>query len=211
MKKIEIEQWDRKETFSFYKGMDVPRYLMTFDLDVTHFYDYVKAHQLSFYLSMIHEAIYVMQSIDAFRYRFKGDDVYLFDRVHPSYTDMIEGTTRFKIVTCDYHDDLRVFHKHAKETSLAQGDMFIDMKKEERKDLVYITTFPWATYTQVSHAHNLDKKDAIPRLVWGKFKVVNDRKIMPFSIEIHHAFIDGYHVGEYILQLQNKLNTIRDF
>lgn len=210
MKEINVATWDRKDTYHFYKDLDMPKYLMTFDLDVTYFYDYIKKEKLSFYMSMIHQALSVMQEIENFRYRFIKGDVYLFDLVHPSFTDVIPDTTRFKIVTCDYHDDLKSFNQHAKETSLMQGDIFIDLKKEERQELVYITTFPWATYTQVSHAHNFDKHDAIPRLCWGKYKVVNERKLMPFSIEVHHAFVDGYHVGLYIQKLQHKLDTLKD-
>ncbi|PKK94048.1 MAG: hypothetical protein CVV61_01495 [Tenericutes bacterium HGW-Tenericutes-6] len=208
MKKINIDTWDRKDTFKFYEHVDMPRYLMTFDLDVTNLYDFVKKHELSFYLSFMHQALFVMNELEAFRYRFIDNDVYLFDCVHPSFTDMIENTTRFKIVTCDFCENLRTFNLLAKEKSKSQGDTFIDMKAEERQDLVYITTFPWATYTQVSHAHNLNKKDAIPKLVWGKFKLDNHRKIMPFSIEVHHAFIDGYHLGTYINKLQERLNQL---
>lgn len=205
MKKIDIEKWDRKNTYNFFKDIDVPRYLMTFDLDVTNFYRYVKKNKFSFYLAFIYIVVNQMNEIENFRYRFIDGERYLFDLTHPSFTDRIENSDNFKIVTVLMENEIEKFMNKAKSTSIKQGNVFINPEMEMRNDLVYITTFPWAKYTQVSHAHQLDKFDAIPKLVWGKFEEVNQRFIMPFSIEVHHAFVDGLHVGKLINLLQEKL------
>jgi chloramphenicol O-acetyltransferase type A len=205
MKKIDIEKWDRKNTYNFFKDIDVPRYLMTFDLDVTNFYRYVKKNKFSFYLAFIYIVVNQMNEIENFRYRFIDGERYLFDLTHPSFTDRIENSDNFKIVTVLMENEIEKFMNKAKSTSIKQGNVFINPEMEMRNDLVYITTFPWAKYTQVSHAHQLDKFDAIPKLVWGKFEEVNQRFIMPFSIEVHHAFVDGLHVGKFINLLQEKL------
>lgn len=205
MKKIDIEKWDRKNTYNFFKDIDVPRYLMTFNLDVTNFYRYVKKNKYSFYLAFIYIVVNQMNEIENFRYRFIDGEPYLFDLTHPSFTDRIENSDNFKIVTVLMENEIEKFMNKAKSTSINQGNVFINPEMEMRNDLVYITTFPWAKYTQVSHAHQLDKFDAIPKLVWGKFEEVNQRFIMPFSIEVHHAFVDGLHVGKLINLLQEKL------
>jgi chloramphenicol O-acetyltransferase type A len=80
--------------------------------------------------------------------------------------------------------------------------------EERRVDLVYITTFPWAKFSQVSHAASIDKYDAIPRLIWGKFEEINGKKMMPLSIEAHHGLADGRHVGMLIQNLQATLNQL---
>jgi len=205
MHKIDIEKWDRKNTYNFFKDIDVPRYLMTFDLDVTNFYRYVKKNKYSFYLAFIFIVINQMNAIENFRYRFIDKEPYLFDATHPSFTDRIEKSENFKIVSVLMEDEIEKFMNIAKLTSKNQGNLFINADMEKRNDLVYITTFPWAKYTQVSHAHQFDKYDAIPKLVWGKFEEVSQRLIMPFSIEVHHAFVDGLHVGKLINLLQEKL------
>ncbi|MDR4968155.1 MAG: CatA-like O-acetyltransferase [Acholeplasmataceae bacterium] len=206
MKKIDINQWDRKETYLFYKDVDVPRYIMSFDLDVTSFYQHVKQNKFSFYLALIYEVMQCLNQVENFRYRFINQEPYLLEKTHPSFTDLIEKTENFKIVSVDLEDKIELFIQKAKETSIKQGNQFIDLEKEARHDLVYITTFPWAKYTQVSHAHNLDRYDAVPRLVWGKFEEVNGKLLMPFSIEVHHAFVDGLHIGKLIQNLQSQIN-----
>jgi chloramphenicol O-acetyltransferase type A len=195
-----------KKHIYFIKTVDIPRYIMSFELDVTSFYQYVKKNKYSFYLSFIYEVVHCLNQIENFRYRFINQEPYLFEITHPSFTDLIENTENFKIVSVDLENDIASFIQKAKETSLKQGNQFIDLEKESRQDLVYITTFPWAKFTQVSHAHNIDRYDAIPRLVWGKFENDNGRLMMPFSIEVHHAFVDGLHVGKLIQNLQRQIN-----
>jgi len=69
-----------------------------------------------------------------------------------------------------------------------------------------VTSFPWAKYTMATNAYNLDKKDSIPRIAWGKYELENDKIMMPFSIEVHHALVDGLHVGRLIQNIQKALN-----
>ena len=208
MKKIDIETWSRKNTYLFYKDIDIPRYNITVDIDITSFYRFVKEKKLSFYLSFIYFIMNEMNQIENFRYRFLNGEPYLFESIHPSYTDVIFDTDNFKIVTVNLEPTLEAFIEKAKITSEKQGTFFLNPDEEKRDDLVYITTFPWAKFTQVSHASSLDKFDAVPRLTWGKYEEVNKKLMMPLSIEAHHAFADGRHVGLLIQNLQSRLNQL---
>ncbi len=205
MTKVNLETWERKQHYDFFKNLDVPRYLITVNLDVTKFVSKIKARKLSFYLSFMHLAMIEMNKIENLRYRIINDDVFLFEETHPSYTDVIENTELFKFVTSNMDSDLVTFITKAKQKSKDQGQNFLDENEEERFDVVYITTFPWASYTQVSHAHNIDKKDSVPKLAWGKFENVNGKLVMPVSIEVHHGLVDGIHVGKLIQNIQEAL------
>lgn len=206
MNKIEISTWKRKQTYLFYKDMDIPMYSMTFHLDVTSFHQHMKREKMSFYLSFMHLVMNEMNQIENFKYRFIKEEPYFFPVIHPSFTDLIKDTDQFKIVTVDFMSDVNQFVKEAKMKSDLQGDVFINFEEELRQDLVYITTFPWAAYQSVTLATNMDSKDAIPRVTWGKFEETNGRFIMPFTIAVHHAFVDGFHVGMLIQNIQKALN-----
>ncbi|MBE0701507.1 MAG: chloramphenicol acetyltransferase [Acholeplasmataceae bacterium] len=208
MKKIDVNNWSRKQQYLFYKDFDVPQYHLTVEMDVTHFLQYVKDNNLSFYLSFMYVLMLAINEIEAFKYRIIENQVYLCDQVHPSFTDVVDGTDNFKIVTCNLKNDVFSFINHAKRTSMQQGDLFIDMESEKRVDLVYVTTVPWYHYTQVTHAHNLDNRDAIPRIVWGKFETKEEKSMMPLSMEVHHAFVDGIHLGQFLDILQKRLNEL---
>lgn len=207
MKKIDIATWNRKQTYTFFKGYDVPQYLMSFDLDVTGFVDYVCKNELSFYLSFMYVVIEEMNKIENFRYRIIKDEVYLFEKTHPSFIDLIEKSEQIKFVTADLQEDMVSFNHYAKEKSRDQKDQMFLENEESRFDVVYVTTFPWAKYTQLSHAHMIDHSESIPKIAWGRFEKEDNRLILSFSIEVHHALVDGLHVGRLIQNLKERLNT----
>ncbi|WP_176239914.1 CatA-like O-acetyltransferase [Mariniplasma anaerobium] len=208
MKKIDMNHWERKEMYDFFKLYDLPRYQVTVDIDVTNLHRFVKEKNLSFYFSMMWVVMNELNQIENFKYRIENDDVYLFDQVHPSFTDLIENTNKFKIVNTLFDEDIENFVQCAKSKSKLQKNKFIVYDEEIRQDLVYITVFPWATYTHVTQATQINSKDAIPRILWGKYRVVNDRIIMPLTIEAHHSFVDGYHMGLLINKIEEKIEKL---
>lgn len=208
MKKIDMNHWERKEIYDFFKLYDIPRYQVSVDVDVTNLHRFVKENNLSFYFSMMWVVMKELNQIDNFKYRIENKEVIFYDIIHPSFTDMIENTNQFKIVNTLFDEDIVKFGQLAKTKSQLQKNKFINYDEEIREDLVYITVFPWATYTHVTQATQINPKDAIPRILWGKYKVVNDRLMMPLTIEAHHSFVDGYHVGLLINKIQEKLKKL---
>ena len=208
MKIINIKNWTRKTIFNFYKNFNIPRYQVTVEINIKKYYDYLKLNQIPIYFGIMHLILSEMNQIDNFKYRIKDDDVILHDTLHPSFTDRIGDGDTFKIVTGTYAKDLKTFCDLAKQASLEQGDKFIDYRDELRSDLVYVSSFPWAKYTQVSNATMTDASDAVQRILWGKFEKKDDQMLMPLTIEVHHALVDGYHLGLLIQNFETTISKI---
>ena len=47
------------------------------------------------------------------------------------------------------------------------------------------------------------KDNATPFLDWGRYYDKDGRFFMPISIQAHHSFVDGIHVGKLVEKLQN--------
>jgi chloramphenicol O-acetyltransferase type A len=45
----------------------------------------------------------------------------------------------------------------------------------------------------------------VPKISFGKFIRDNERTLMPFSVEVHHALVDGLHVGRYLARMEEML------
>jgi chloramphenicol O-acetyltransferase type A len=45
-------------------------------------------------------------------------------------------------------------------------------------------------------------------MVFGKIFDDGPRRMMPFSVEVHHALVDGVHVGKFFNLFQEKLNSV---
>lgn len=40
---------------------------------------------------------------------------------------------------------------------------------------------------------------------WGKYFTRDNRVILPFSVQVHHSFVDGVHIGRLANVLQDYL------
>ena len=210
MKYIDLENWKRKSHFEFFHRMDYPQFNICLEIDVTNFITFTKQNGLSFYYAMIFATTSVINQMDDFKCRIRDKNVVIHDKIHPSFTDMNKNGNDdlFKLITVELKDTIFEFEKQAKEASENQKDYFGLDKLIGRDDLVYITCIPWISFTHISHTISLNKNDSIPRISWGKYYSKEDKTVLPFSVQVNHALIDGYHVGKFIDRLQTFINEI---
>uniref|UniRef100_UPI0038F5DD0E CatA-like O-acetyltransferase n=1 Tax=Streptomyces galilaeus TaxID=33899 RepID=UPI0038F5DD0E len=71
-------------------------------------------------------------------------------------------------------------------------------------DLLHISVLPWLDFMSFSHAFSQADNFGIPKLVFGKFNAKTGT--MPFSIDVHHALMDGLHVAKFIEHLQRCID-----
>ncbi|MBP1640765.1 MAG: chloramphenicol acetyltransferase [Bacteroidetes bacterium] len=209
MHTIDLENWKRREHFEFFYRMDYPQYNICANIDVTHFLRFVKEHNLPFYYAMIYAVTKVTDECENFRYRVReGKQVVLHDKLHPSFTDMSSDSTEdlFKFVTMDMEGTLFDFVHKAQEVSASQKCYFDFAPMIDRDDFLYITCIPWISFTHLSHTISINRNDSVPRISWGKYFEQDGKVLLPFSVQVHHAFVDGIHVGQYFEKLKRYCN-----
>lgn len=205
MKTVDLSTWKRAGHYQFFHSMDYPQYNICMNLDITYFLQKVKERRLPFYYAMTYIAMEAANKIEEFRYRTHGEQVVLYDQIHPSFTEMMPDDDLFKIVTVNLEDTIEEFVASARKKADGQKDYF-PIPELSRDDLVYITCIPWISFTHLSHTIRLNRDDAVPRISWGKYFKEGDKVKLPFSVQVSHAFCDGVHVGRYVELLQEYLN-----
>jgi chloramphenicol O-acetyltransferase type A len=206
MKIIDITTWKRAEHFRFFQAEDYPQYNICMNIDITNFLAKTKNKKLSFYYAMTYATTDIANKVEEFRYRIRGEQVVLHDRTHPSFTDITPGEDLFKLVTVELEDSMEEFVQSAKKISSSQTSLFTPGDNDMRDDVVYITCIPWISFTSLSHTMNIRKEDSMPRISWGKYFSEGERILLPFSVQVNHALVDGIHVGRYVEMLQKYLN-----
>lgn len=207
MEFIDLDTWNRKEHFDFFHRMDYPQFNICANIDVTHFLNFVKNKGISFYYAMIYVSTKATNEVPNFRYRIRDDKVVLHDKLHPSFTEL-NNDDLFKFVTVEMKDDLFEFVKLSEEKSKNQQANFVFEELAGRDDFIYITCIPWIAFTHLSHTISLNKNDSVPRISWGKYFSDNQKVLLPFSVQVNHALIDGIHIGRYFTHLQNTLDSL---
>ena len=205
MKLIDMENWNRKDHYHYFKQFSYPQFNVCANLDITRFYSYIKENDIPFFISMLFVATKTANSIKEFRYRIREDHVIEHETVNPSFTVMAEGEA-FHYCTVKLIDEFVDFKNNAsKEIEKAKKSISLE-DEPGRDDLIYITSIPWVSFTGITHPIQMNPVDSIPRISWGKFFEENGKMQLPLSVQAHHALVDGVHVGKYFTMIQEVLD-----
>ncbi len=207
MKLVDLENWNRKTIYEYFKDFPDPFFNLTANLDVTELYRFCKENRLSFSLANLFYSLETVNEIREFRMRLKDDRLVEFEKIHATMT-IAQPDETFSFCYFEMQENLYDFNKTGKAavekyTRLKTFDVMRD-----RVDLIYSSVIPWVSFTSFKHASRLNNKFTIPRMVWGKMFEDAGRKKMPHSVEVNHAIADGFHVGKYFVDLQKKLSEI---
>lgn len=204
--KLNIDTWNRKEHFLFFKQMEEPFYGLTTTVDCTQAYNKAKALGVSFFTYYLHKTLMAINNVENLRFRIVGDDVFIYDRIDVSATIMREDTT-FGFSLIEYDSDITVFAQNTtKEIERIQNTTGLLTREFNDPNLIHFSTLPWINFTSVSHARGFNYPDSCPKISFGKMMEENGKKTMSISIHVHHALVDGLHVGQFIDSLQELLS-----
>lgn len=202
-KVIDEKNWERAMHCAVFRNSVEPAFCVTFEVDVTKFLDMTRNQNLSFTLSMVYAVCKCANEIEEFRYRFLDGQVVLFDRIDTAFTYLNKETELFKVVNVLMADTLEEYVKSAARIANEQKEYFTG---PIGNDVFQCSPMPFLTYTHISHTNSGKKDNATPLFDWGKYYEKDGRMIMPVSVQAHHSFVDGIHVGQFAEKLQKYLN-----
>jgi chloramphenicol O-acetyltransferase type A len=204
--KLNLETWNRKEHFLFFKQMEEPFFGVTITVDCTKAYEKTKEIGVSFFTFYLHKTLVAVNSIEPFRYRILNDEVYIFDRIDVSSTILREDKT-FGFSQIAFSEYLNEFAENTKnEIARIQSTTGL-FTREYSENLIHFSALPWINFTSFSHARSFSWPDSCPKISFGKMVDENGKKTMSMSIHVHHGLMDGYHVGEFIELFQKLMNN----
>jgi chloramphenicol O-acetyltransferase type A len=204
-KYLDLESWGRRQLFDFFRRYDQPYFNVCTQLDVTRLMELIRSHPgTNVSLTYHYFALRVANEIESFHYRLKDDQVLVYEVVHGGSTVLMPNES-FSFAYFDYDEDFLRFATGAKQAmdDVRNGDGVL--RPTPRDNLIYFTTLPWFSFTSFAHARNSERGLSVPRIAFGKFLEEGGRVKLPFSVEVHHALMDGLHVGRYLNRLQEVL------
>lgn len=197
MRKLQFNDPHRQKHFDFFRKMDQPHFSICVQADITQTLQRIKADGLHFTSTIVYLVSRTANAVPSFRQRIRGEMAIEHSAVHPSFTVQTRASEVFSFCQVHYQPDYRVFVAecqaaiaHMQETPSFEDD-------QHRDDYLFLSSFPWASFTGLTHAMHYSPVDSVPRITWGKFYEQGSRTLLPLSIQAHHALVDGKHVGMY--------------
>ncbi len=203
---LDLESWPRRAAFDFFRGFDIPCFNICARVDVTLLKRAVRERGVgSLSLAYHFMAIRLANEIAPFRYRLDGEGVRVHDQVHGSTTVLREDDS-FGFATLEHQLGYAVF--------AAQGAMAIAQARRSGAPFepatlgtatLHMTTLPWMHFSSYSNARQWGPNESIPKIAFGRIDADGERLWMPLSVEVHHALMDGLHVGRFIQGFESAL------
>ena len=196
---IDESTWDRAMHCMVFRNSIEPAFCVTFEADITEFKNKVKEEGLSFTLAMVYAVCKCANEVEALRYRFLDGKVVLYERIDTAFTYLNKETGLFKVVNVPFIENLSEYVALATKTAEEQQEYFT---APLGNDVFQCSPMPWVTYTHISHTNSGKKDNATPLFDWGKYYEKDGRVLIPISIQAHHSFVDGIHIGQFVDVLQ---------
>ena len=200
---IDEKTWKRAMHCMVFRNSIEPAFGVTFDLDITNFLPKIKEKNYSFTMAMIYAVSKCANEIEEFRYRFLDGKVVLFNRIDTAFTYLNQETELFKVVNVPMCDSMEEYVSLATKTAKEQEEYFTGPLGN---DVFQFSPMPWVPYTHISHTNSGKKDNATPLFDWGRFYEKDGKILLPFSVQAHHSFVDGLHIGKLYELVQKYLD-----
>ena len=202
---LDLEGWPRRASFEFFRGFDKPYFNVCARLDVTALVALKPRLAGGLSLALHHLVLRLANEIEPFRYRLDGGRVRVLDAVHGSMT-VLRPDDSITFAYLAYQPGHAAFVAEAEPRVRAaqRGEVPFDPGLDQTA-LVHFTTLPWIDFSSFSHARNWGREDSIPKFAFGRLQAEGQRWHMALSVEVHHALMDGLHVGRLVQTLEERL------
>lgn len=198
---IDFETWERKDFYKHFIDDVVCTYSTTVNLDITNL------KNVRLYPTIIWLLTNVVNQMPEFRTAITKEGVGIYDEMHPAYTIFNKENKNFSGIWTEFNLDYKVF-LDAYELDIAKYTSSKEYApKPNRPDNSFdISMIPWFTFTSFNLNIFGDGKYLLPIFTLGKYFDDNGKRLIPLSIQVHHAVCDGYHIGKFVETLQSLIN-----
>lgn len=199
---LNTHTWARREAFEYFRGFDKPYFGACVRLDAAPLKAAAVARGASFTLASHFIALRLANLHAPFRYRLEGGRVRIHAAVHGS-TTVLRDDESFGFATLQHTPHFAAFCAQggAAMAAVRSGQRPFEPDVDDPA-LVHFTTLPWLHFTSFSHARNWGREDAVPKIAFGRLQPEGERLWLPFSVEVHHALMDGLHLGRYVQDVE---------
>lgn len=207
---LDISKWHSREHFEHYLHQIPCSYSMTLNLDLTLLLQQLKKQNIKLYPSMIYLISSIVNQYEEFKTAIDANGhVGIFDCLHPSYTIFQKDKRSFTNIWTSYIPSFSEFYKHY----LLDIEKYSDItrfvaKPDVPSNVFHISSIPWVSFTGFNL--NLPKSTdyLLPIFTMGKYFEQSGKIWLPIAIQVHHAVCDAFHVGRFLGDLQEAMNTL---
>ncbi len=206
MKTIDLASWPRRSQYTFFREFAQPHFSLCVEVDCTRLVEELKPAGVSPFNAVLWSLVTAANDVPELRTRFRGDVVVEHEAVHASAT-VPNGDQGFVFCSLQYDADWLRFDASCQEAIEAAKRQEGLAENTEGDEWLYLSCLPWLPFTAMTNPTR-GPEDCVPRITWGRFHRRDEGWRLPVAIQVHHALVDGVHLGQFYAGVDARLAAI---
>lgn len=209
---VDIETWSRKDNYLFFSDFLNPCYAVATEIDCTEARAAAKVSGRSFFLCYLYAVIRAANEVRELSFRVDSEGNVVWHDTMDIITPITVPGRSFYTVRIPYCEDFGRFHNTAREMIKSipvDGDPYGAEKiimEQGDYDIMHLSATPDLYFTSVSYAQAAPgSPNPYPLMNAGKAVMREGRLVMPLSIFVNHAFVDGSHLSLFFKKVEQYL------
>ena len=211
---IDIETWERKENFNFFRRFQNPQLSITSEVECGGAKNRAKVAHQSFFLHYLYAELRAANEIPELRYRIDPEGrVVLYDQIDILSPIKIKENGKFFTIRFPYHEDFETFYQEARkiiDSIPENGDPYAAENGEVANGdygLILLSATPDLYFTSITGTQEKQSGNNYPLLNAGKAIIKKGKLVMPIAMTIHHGFVDGHHLSLFYRKVEELLKS----
>ena len=206
---INMTDWDRQQYFYYFTKMLPTGYSMTVEMDITETYEAIKQRKKHFFAAYLYTTLKQLASQKEFRITTIDGKLGYFDVLHPSFALLHEDDKTMSNMWIAYEDSFLEFSGRYEADMAKYKDNHGIVAKSVPPPVnsCMIGMVPWIEFTHYCPIPYGQSDCYFPVIQAGRYFIRDGRRLMPYSITVHHAVADGYHVSAFLDGVQAMLSN----
>ena len=206
---IDLQTWPRGQMFWYFSQMAPTGYSITVEVDITGLRRVTKEKGIKFFPAYLWLVTRNLNRHTEFKCAVKDGAVGYYDTLTPLYATWHEETHTFSFLWTEYSESFWEFYQaYLSDQREHGGNPGILAKPKLPPENAYtVSCIPWVEFQHFAVHSYENKPYFFPSVEAGKFRREKGRVYMPLSLTCHHATTDGYHISQFLQDLQRDMDA----
>ena len=211
---IDMQTWSRREQFYYFSKLAPTGYSLTVKLDITKMKAALDSAGMKFFPSYLWLVTKNLNRHQEFRTAEKDGQLGFYDHLTPLYATFHDDDHTFSLMWTGYSEDFRIFYDrylHNQEQYGRNHGILAQSGLLPPPNAYTVSCVPWISFQHFAVHSYENKPYYFPSVEAGRFTEENGRLMLPLSITCHHATTDGYHVSQFLTELQDDMDRFKQY
>ena len=208
-RRVDIDTWPRAGQYRLFRSFANPHFAITAPLDVTRLMAELKPRGVSPFTAVLYALTAGANAVPEFLTRFRGEEVVIHEAAGTSFT-VPANDSGFVFCEAPYQPEWADFDRECRACidAARAGAGHKGEATEGQDEWLFMSCLPWLDFSAMTHPVD-GPQDCIPRIAWGRItRRADGRHLTPVAVQVHHALVDGEHVGAFFAAAQDALGRV---